>query len=176
MKEIKESQSYWVEAEDKVKTLILACQMSNNLEIACLSENGFAIMQKSDQRKISFYLKDLESLLILKNEEGLTGNFQINFFGKQKVLLTKNFIGFSPIFPTKGEELKKLMPPVVTTEDLKNLKNSLSVQMQSIKKKDFSQLFSLVACYMSVLKGGEAMGFDLKDFRHWVERHFEIVS
>ena len=124
------------------------------------------IRQKKDQKTISFGEEEIESILRrqdMRGEEFL----QVNFINGKKILLTKEFIGFSPAI-CEGLEASQL-PKVVTTVDLFSVIEAIEGTLYGKDRYreniyDVKNFFEAIAC------GAEAIGFNLTGERLWVEK------
>ena len=126
------------------------------------------IRQNTDGKTIAFNISDLEEVIPRIDADGHVF-LQVNFLSGKKILLTENLIGFKPV-PSRGLDLSKL-PKVVTTPDLLSVVEAIedsmttppSVQSQS------DELDLLKRVFDSVLRGAEAVGFDITPERLWLQ-------
>ena len=123
------------------------------------------ILQNTDGKKIKFEIANLEEVISRVDADG-QDFLQINFINGKKILLTENLIGFKPI-PSTGLDLSKL-PKVVTTPDLVSVVEAIEDTMASAPNND--ELDVLRRVFDSVLRGAEAVGFDLTPERLWLQR------
>lgn len=118
------------------------------------------IEQKTDGHKLTFNSFDLEEVLMRTDEKG--ENFlQVNFISGKKILVTDSLIGFRPL-GLYGLDMEKL-PKVVTTPDIQSVFEAIQESLQSNDEQ--VELDVLRKVFDSVLCGGEAVGFDLKEER-----------
>ena len=128
--------------------------------------NQITLFQNHDKKTLSFYEEEIEKILNRKDNKG-EDFLQLNFKNSKKIILTKEFIGFSPL-NCVGMTANKL-PKVVTTADLLNVIEAIESSVYGTEQyqeslKDVRLFFESIAC------GAEAVGFDLSGERLWVER------
>jgi hypothetical protein len=122
------------------------------------------IFQRADGKTMAFDVSDLDEVISRVDADGK--NFlQVNFLDGKKILLTDNLIGFKPL-PSIGLDMSKL-PKVVTTPDLISVVDAIEDSMLTgtgaAEETDI-----LKKVFDSVLRGAEAVGFDLTPERIWL--------
>lgn len=122
------------------------------------------IFQRADGKTMAFDVSELDEVISRVDADGK--NFlQVNFQNGKKILLTDNLIGFKPL-PSIGLDMSKL-PKVVTTPDLISVVDAIEDAMlmgpASAEEADI-----LKKVFDSVLRGAEAVGFDLTSERLWL--------
>lgn len=122
------------------------------------------IFQRADGKTMAFDVSELDEVIARVDADGK--NFlQVNFLSGKKILLTDNLIGFKPL-PSIGLDMSKL-PKVVTTPDLISVVDAIEDSMLtgtgSAEETDI-----LKKVFDSVLRGAEAVGFDLTPERIWL--------
>lgn len=122
------------------------------------------IFQRADGKTMAFDVSELDEVIARVDADGK--NFlQVNFLDGKKILLTDNLIGFKPM-PSIGLDMSKL-PKVVTTPDLISVVDAIEDSMLtgagSAEETDI-----LKKVFDSVLRGAEAVGFDLTPERVWL--------
>ena len=122
------------------------------------------IFQRADGKTMAFDVSELDEVISRVDAEGK--NFlQVNFHSGKKILLTDNLIGFKPL-PSIGLDMTKL-PKVVTTPDLISvvdaIEDSITTGVTATEEVDI-----LKKVFDSVLRGAEAVGFDLTSERVWL--------
>ena len=138
----------------------------NLLSMKSLPDGKIYICQKKDQKKLSFRVREIEGILKRQDPQGEIF-LQINFLNGKKILLTKEFIGFSPAV-CEGMDASQL-PKVVTTVDLFSVIEAIEGTLYGKEKYreniyDVKNFFEAIAC------GAEAIGFNLTGERLWVEK------
>ncbi len=126
-------------------------------------ETSQCLVQSADGKSLKIKPQAIEAVLQRDDSEG-NPFLQVNFLGGHKVLLTKHLIGFKP---SEGYGLDEArLPKVVTTPDL------LSIIDVIADPDDFDQTeFDILRkVYLSILDGGEAVGFDLSRERQWLSQ------
>ena len=123
------------------------------------------IFQSADNKGISFKFADLEEVIPRIDADGHSF-LQVNFLSGKKILLTENLIGFKPV-PSRGLDLAKL-PKVVTTPDLLSVVEAIEDSMSSSPAQP-EELDVLKRVFDSVLRGAEAVGFDITPERVWMQ-------
>ncbi len=121
------------------------------------------LVQTADGKTLKIIPQSIEAVLKRDDSDG-NPFLQVNFVGGYKVLLTKHLIGFKP---SEGYGLDETrLPKVVTTPDL------LSIIDVIADAEDFDQTeFDILRkVYLSILDGGEAVGFDLSRERKWLSQ------
>lgn len=119
------------------------------------------LVQKTDGKSLKIKPETVEAVL---NREDSEGNpfLQVNFLDGQKVLLTKHLIGFKPsrVYGLDDQRL----PKVVTTPDLLSIIDVITDE-DHLDTQEFDVLRKV---YLSIVDGGEAVGFDLSKEREWL--------
>ena len=129
-------------------------------------DNGFVqIHQSADGKNITLATQDLEEVIARIDADG-QGFLQVNFLSGKKILLTQNLIGFKPA-PSRGLDLTKL-PKVVTTPDLLSVVEAIEDSISSNPSQP-EELDVLKKVFDSVLRGAEAVGFDITPERLWMQ-------
>jgi hypothetical protein len=123
------------------------------------------IHQCTDGKTIAFEVADLEEVIPRIDADGRVF-LQVNFRSGKKILLTENLIGFKPA-PSRGLDLTKL-PKVVTTPDLLSVVEAIEDSMSSTPSQA-DELDVLKRVFDSVLRGAEAVGFDITPERLWMQ-------
>lgn len=125
------------------------------------TETEKMIVQSADGKKLKLNIQNIEEVLRRTDSDG-NPFLQVNFIDGNKVLLTKHLVGFKPS-SSYGLDDQRL-PKVVTTPDL------LSIIDVVADGDDFdAQEFDVLRrVYLSILDGGEAVGFDLSRERQWL--------
>jgi hypothetical protein len=123
------------------------------------------IHQSTDGKSIAFPIADLEEVISRIDSDG-HAFLQVNFLSGKKILLTENLIGFKPV-PSRGLDLSKL-PKVVTTPDLLSVVEAIEDSMSSAPTQT-DEVEVLKRVFDSVLRGAEAVGFDLTPERLWLQ-------
>lgn len=129
------------------------------------SENKLQILQRADGKSLAFTTTDLDEVISRVDSEGAVF-LQVNFQSGKKILLTQNLIGFKPA-PSRGLDLSKL-PKVVTTPDLLSVVEAIEDSMSS-SSSPTDELDVLKKVFDSVLRGAEAVGFDITSERVWMQ-------
>ena len=129
------------------------------------SGDELQIHQNTDGKSIAFPITDLEEVIPRIDSDGHVF-LQINFLSGKKILLTENLIGFKPV-PSRGLDLSKL-PKVVTTPDLLSVVEAIEDSVTSTPNQA-DELEVLKRVFDSVLRGAEAVGFDITPERLWLQ-------
>lgn len=130
-----------------------------------LNADALVIHQRTDGRTISFPVVELEEVISRIDSDG-HAFLQVNFRSGKKILLTQNLIGFKPV-PSRGLDLTKL-PKVVTTPDLLSVVEAIEDSL-STPPVQAEELDVLKRVFDSVLRGAEAVGFDITSERVWMQ-------
>lgn len=119
------------------------------------------LVQKTDGKTLKLLPESVEAVL---NREDSEGNpfLQVNFLSGQKVLLTKHLIGFKPSHVYGLDDQR--LPKVVTTPDLLSIIDVITDEDNF----DIQEFDVLRKVYLSIVDGGEAVGFDLSKEREWL--------
>lgn len=123
------------------------------------------ISQSTDGKSIAISISDLEEVIPRIDADGQVF-LQVNFLSGKKILLTENLIGFKPA-PSRGLDLGKL-PKVVTTPDLLSVVEAIEDSITSTPNQA-DELDILKRVFDSVLRGAEAVGFDITPERLWMQ-------
>lgn len=123
------------------------------------------IHQSTDGKSITFALADLEEVIPRIDSDGHVF-LQVNFLSGKKILLTENLIGFKPV-PSLGLDLAKL-PKVVTTPDLLSVVEAIEDSITTTPSQP-DEVDVLKRVFDSVLRGAEAVGFDIMPERLWLQ-------
>ena len=110
---------------------------------------------------------DLLDEVLLRSDAETQEFIQINYSSGQKILLTDKLIGFKPI-AQQGLDSSRL-PRVVTTPDVVNVFEAIQDAIHGAGAESH-ELAILKKIFESVLIGGEAVGFDLRQERSWMAR------
>jgi hypothetical protein len=122
------------------------------------------IRQRADGKSMTFSVSDLDEVISRVDSDGKSF-LQVNFASGKKILLTDNLVGFKPM-PSIGLDMSKL-PRVVTTPDLLSVVEAIEESMGSANSQP-EEVDVLKKVFDSVLRGGEAVGFDLVPERIWL--------
>lgn len=124
------------------------------------------ILQDLDSMGFIFHIQDIAEVLNRSDFEGKPF-LQLNFKNNNKVLLTETLIGFKPV-DVLGLDMARL-PKVVTTPDLKSVFEAIEESLGSDISPDH-EVEVLKKVYLSILTGGEKIGFKLVHQRQWINR------
>ncbi len=124
------------------------------------------IHQKADGKNLRVDTNQVDDLIPRSDTDG-RDFLQVNFRTGQKILITDDLIGFKPQERT-GLDMEKL-PKVVTTPDLLSVFEAIQEALHSEETKP-EEVEVLRKVFESVIKGGEAIGFDLSQERNWFSR------
>lgn len=132
-----------------------------------VTENGAVSIQQSvDGKTFHFKLQDLDDVLQRVDVDG-KGFIQVNFASGNKVLFTDTLVGFKPR-ETVGLDMSKI-PRVVTTPDLVSVFEAIEDSMGSDSTPEH-EVEILKKVFVSILHGGESVGFDMTFERKWLAR------
>jgi hypothetical protein len=131
-----------------------------------VEDTAIRIRQNTDGKTIAITIADLEEVIQRIDADGHMF-LQVNFLSGKKILLTQNLIGFKPV-PSRGLDLSKL-PKVVTTPDLLSVVEAIEDSISSPPTQT-DELDLLKRVFDSVLRGAEAVGFDITPERLWLQR------
>lgn len=140
---------------------------STGLRSRISEDDNLHILQCADGKAIKLAVDELEEVIQRIDSDGHMF-LQVNFRSGKKILLTQNLIGFKPA-PSRGLDLSKL-PKVVTTPDLLSVVEAIEDSISAAPipaPKD--ELDVLKRVFDSVLRGAEAVGFDTKPERIWMQ-------
>ena len=124
------------------------------------------LFQNYDKKILSFYETDVQKVLERKDYNG-EAFLQINFKNGKKILLTSEFVGFSPA-ACSAMDTKKL-PKVVTTADLLSVIEAIESSLYGTDQYQES-LCDVRLFFEAIASGAESIGFSLTGERLWVER------
>ncbi len=134
---------------------------------AKVGESGkIQVFQELDGKIFNFTSQDIFEILHRTDADGKPF-IQLNLNGGHKVLLTDTLIGFKPI-ETFGLDISRI-PKVVTTPDLLSVFEAIEESLGAESGAD-SEVEILKKVYLSILGGGERVGFDLTFERKWLNR------
>lgn len=138
-------------------------ERSIGLEVKA-DKGEISILQKADNRSIRFFTKNIEEVLMRQDSEGREF-LQVNFFDGRKILITERLVGFKPA-ETNGLDLRKL-PKVVTTPDLVSVVEAIEESVNTYGHRA-EEVDVLRRVFDSVLNGAEAVGFQVRAERNWL--------
>ena len=138
---------------------------SSGLRSRSQDERNLQISQSTDGKAIMLAVADLEEVIPRIDSDGHVF-LQVNFLSGKKILLTENLIGFKPA-PSRGLDLGKL-PKVVTTPDLLSVVEAIEDSITT-EPNQTDELEVLKRVFDSVLRGAEAVGFDITPERLWLQ-------
>lgn len=125
------------------------------------------ITQNEDRVKIKFDVNQVEKILTRQDFDG-THFLQVNFLNGQKILITKNLVGFKPV-ELPGFDSNKI-PKVVTTVDLGSVKRAIEDTYEDDTAESRVELEVLKKVFHSILTGAETVGFDMSHEKQWFMR------
>lgn len=131
-------------------------------------EGKITVFQAYDKKTLSFKEEDIKKILERKEAKG-EDFLQINFKNGKKILLTKEFVGFSPASCSDMDSKK--LPRVVTTADLFSVIEAIEGSLYGTDQYQES-LHDVRLFFEAIASGAESAGFDLTGERLWVERLF----
>ena len=167
MKEEKTSPSFPIPKENPKEIIEYFVSQTQKLSLIKENENEKIILcQNYDQKSISFYESDLEKVLERKDYKG-EAFLQVNFKNGKKILLTNEFIGFSPA--ACSEMRAKKLPKVVTTSDLLSIIEAVESSLYGTDQYQES-LHDIKLFFETIASGAESVGFDLTGERLWLGR------
>lgn len=141
----------------------------SGLKLVWVSTNQCQIHQMADKKFITLDLADIEEILT-RNDHQQEEFLQINMVAQKKILITKNLIGFKPL-PIHGLDLGRL-PKVVTTIDLVSVAQAIEELLSAEAASALIEVDILRRVYMSILYGGEKVGFRLEEEKRWLAFNF----
>lgn len=147
---------------EEIKTFIATCK---GLKARC-TDDGLEITQILDAKVIKIKSAAVEQVLTRSDQDGKPF-LQLNLSESKKIIITDNLIGFKPLF-VSGLDLKQL-PRVVTTPDLISVLEAYE-DVISESPKDSEEPTKLKLAFNAIIKGGEDIGFDLTNEKHWLIR------
>lgn len=126
-------------------------------------DSEHCLLQVADGKSLRIKPQSIETVLKRDDSDG-NPFLQVNFITGHKVLLTKHLIGFKP---SEGYGLDETrLPKVVTTSDLLSIIDVIA----DADDFDHTEFDVLRKVYLSILDGGEAVGFDLSRERQWLSQ------
>lgn len=149
---------------EQVLQIRLFVEKTTGLAARLTDEIMVEIFQRADGKVMAFNVSELDEVIPRVDAEG-KDFLQVNFISGKKILLTDHLVGFKPI-PSVGLDMTKL-PKVVTTPDLLSVVDAIEDTM--IASQSNEEVDVLKRVFDSVLKGAEAVGFDLTSERIWIQ-------
>jgi hypothetical protein len=140
---------------------------STGLKKSDLRSDAVCIQQLADHKEIWVHLHELEDVLLRSDTEAQEF-IQINFCHGKKLLLTDRLVGFKPISQRDLETNR--LPRVVTTPDILSVFETIQETYLEGDISSQRNITVLKQIFEAVLKGGEAVGFDLAAERSWLNR------
>ena len=138
---------------------------SSGLTITTSSEFSLQIQQLADGKSLPIQANKLSNVIL--REDSQHRNFiQVDFVNGYKILLTQLLIGFKPC-PIHGLDIKEV-PKVVTTPDLHRVFQAIEEAIAL--DENYLEIEVLTKIFISILKGGQTVGFDLRNERAWFHR------
>ncbi len=169
MKEEKTNPSFPIPKDTPKSVIEDFLSSPKNLSLLAVDEDEkITLLQSHDNKTLSFYESDVDRVLRRKDVGGEVF-LQVNFTNGKKILLTDEFIGFSPAV-CSNMDIKRL-PKVVTTVDLLSVIEALE---SSLYGTDYYQesLHDVKLFFEAIASGAEAIGFSLTGERLWVAKLF----
>ncbi len=124
------------------------------------------LFQNYDKKDLSFYESEVERVLERKDYNG-EAFLQVDFKNGKKILLTNEFVGFSPA--ACSEIRTKKLPKVVTTADLLSVIEAIESSIYGTDQYQES-LHDIKLFFETIASGAESVGFNLAGERLWVDR------
>lgn len=144
---------------DEIKTFLEA--EGSGLELVYSLKGEHMLVQKTDGKTLRLVPESVEAVIGREDSEG-NPFLQVNFLNGNKVLLTKHLIGFKPSHVYGLDDQR--LPKVVTTPDLLSIIDVITDE----DNVDLHEFDVLRKVYLSIVDGGEAVGFDLSKEREWL--------
>jgi len=169
MKEEKTNPSFPIPQDDPKS--IIEDFLSHTKKVSLINEekeNRITLLQSYDKKILSFLRADVEKIMQRKDYNGETF-LQLNFKNGKKILLTHEFVGFSPGV-CEGINTDKL-PKVVTTADLLSVIEAIESSLYGTDQYQES-LCDVKLFFEAIASGAESIGFSLTGERLWVEKLF----
>ena len=138
--------------------IIQAIRRSKGLKLEEYSKESFVIRQLSDGKSYELFMHDVLDSMIVRSTDGVITT-QVNLREGRKILLTDQWIGFAPHL--YQAVLSDFMSRVVTTQDLVNLISAIKLKLKGSTIRDEHETHLLSSLFLSILKGGQKVGFDL---------------
>ena len=126
----------------------------------------FELKQRVDEKALLIRVSEIDDVLERSDENGYSF-LQLNFKTGVKILVTDKLIGFKPV-PLQGLDMAGL-PKVVTTPDIMSVFEAIEESI-GFDERSLRDIDTLKKVYLSIVRGGEAIGFDLQEERQWLER------
>ena len=169
MKEEKTNPSFPIPKENPKSIIESFLSHSKKLSLIRKGESEqITLFQNHDKKILSFDESDIEKVLERKDYNG-EAFLQVNFKNGKKILLTNEFIGFSPA--VCSEINTKKLPKVVTTADLLSVIEAIESSLYGTDQYQES-LYDVKLFFEAIASGAESIGFNLTGERLWVERLF----
>ena len=169
MKEEKTNPSFPIPKENPKSIIENFLSYSKKLSLIKRGESGkITLLQNHDKKTLSFDESDIEKVLARKDYNG-EAFLQVNFKNGKKILLTNEFIGFSPA--ACSEINTKKLPKVVTTADLLSVIEAIESSLYGTDQYQES-LYDVKLFFEAIASGAESIGFNLTGERLWVEKLF----
>jgi hypothetical protein len=140
-------------------------EKSGGLTATVADDGTVQVTQDVDSKVFTFSSHSIVEILERKDSEN-KDFLQLNFKNSTKVLLTENLVGFKPS-QTLGLDMNKL-PKVVTTPDLMSVYDALEEALGSDTTEHEVEILKKV--YLSIIDGGERVGFCLEPEKKWLHR------
>lgn len=167
MKEEKTNPSFPIPKESPKDIIEFFLSQTQKLSLVKQGKEGkVTLFQDYDQKSISFYESDVEKVLERKDYKGEVF-LQVNFKNGKKILLTSEFIGFSPAVCSEMKTRK--LPKVVTTADLLSVIEAVESSLYGTDQYQES-LHDIKLFFETIASGAESVGFDLTGERLWLSR------
>lgn len=149
-----------------IDTIVRYINQSSGLESQLGQGALVEIRQKTDGKSINVDAAAIQDVIPRSDGEG-RDFLQVNFVSGSKILITDDLIGFKPS-ERHGLDMSKL-PKVVTTPDLVSVFEAIQ---EALHAEDYrpEEIEILRRVFEAVIKGGEAVGFDLEQERSWYHR------
>lgn len=167
MKEEKTNPSFPIPKENPKDIIEFFLSQTQKLSLIKEGENAkITLLQNYDKKSLSFCVSDIEKVLERKDYKGETF-LQVNFRNGKKILLTNEFIGFSPAVCSEMKTRK--LPKVVTTADLLSVIEAVESSLYGTDQYQES-LHDIKLFFETIASGAESVGFDLTGERLWLGR------
>lgn len=138
---------------------------AKGLQLKAMGEDQIQITQVVDGKAILVSKRDVEEVILRVDSDGQAFQ-QVNFVSGKKILITDSLIGFKP-FSSSDIDVEKL-PKVVTTPDLISIVEAIE-DTYSLSSGGEAEVEVLKKVFLCVLRGAEAVGFDLSPERIWLQ-------
>ena len=141
-------------------------QQSSGLKSVKQDQTTIEILQKADGKRLALHATEVEDIVPRCDSDG-RDFLQVNFRSGAKILITDDLIGFKPE-ARSGLDMEKL-PKVVTTPDLVSVFEAIQEALHAEDTK--AEEIEILRCvFDSVVRGGEAVGFNLAAEKGWFLR------